>query len=42
MRTPSALVLGFDTEHSWAETVLRQCFAKTIKAATPTIVTDSR
>ncbi|MEU4615198.1 UDP-glucose dehydrogenase family protein [Streptomyces umbrinus] len=37
---PDRLVLGFDTEHSWAETVLRQCFEKIIKAGTPTIVTD--
>ncbi|UUU19136.1 UDP-glucose dehydrogenase family protein [Streptomyces sp. DSM 40750] len=37
---PDRLVLGFDTERSWAETVLRQCFEKIIKAGTPTIVTD--
>ncbi|MFE7834731.1 UDP-glucose dehydrogenase family protein [Streptomyces sp. NPDC057474] len=37
---PDRLVLGFATEHSRAETVLRQCFEKIIKAGTPTIVTD--
>ncbi|MGW0819925.1 UDP-glucose dehydrogenase family protein [Streptomyces sp. NPDC002845] len=37
---PDRLVLGFDTECSWAETVLRQCFEKIIEAGTPTIVTD--
>ncbi|MFF0000760.1 UDP-glucose dehydrogenase family protein [Streptomyces avermitilis] len=37
---PDRLVLGFDTEHSWAEAVLRQCFEKIIEAGTPTIVTD--
>ncbi|WP_330288707.1 UDP-glucose dehydrogenase family protein [Streptomyces sp. NBC_00576] len=38
--TPDRLVLGFDAEHSWAETVLRQCFEQIIEAGTPTIVTD--
>ncbi|WP_328674880.1 UDP-glucose dehydrogenase family protein [Streptomyces sp. NBC_00343] len=37
---PDRLVLGFDTEHSRAETVLRQCFENIIEAGTPTIVTD--
>ncbi|MFF1716287.1 UDP-glucose dehydrogenase family protein [Streptomyces sp. NPDC058268] len=37
---PDRLVLGFETEHSWAEAVLRQCFEKIIEAGTPTIVTD--
>ncbi|MFD4482119.1 UDP-glucose dehydrogenase family protein [Streptomyces sp. NPDC058471] len=37
---PDRLVLGFATEHSWAEAVLRQCFEKIIEAGTPTIVTD--
>jgi UDPglucose 6-dehydrogenase len=37
---PDRLVLGFETEHSWAEAVLRQCFGKIIEAGTPTIVTD--
>ncbi|MGW4391810.1 UDP-glucose dehydrogenase family protein [Streptomyces sp. NPDC004685] len=37
---PDRLVLGFESEHSWAEAVLRQCFAKIIEAGTPTIVTD--
>ncbi|MGP4052889.1 UDP-glucose dehydrogenase family protein [Streptomyces sp. 2A115] len=37
---PDRLVLGFDTEDSWAETALRQCFEKIITAGTPTIVTD--
>lgn len=37
---PDRLVLGFETEHSWAEAVLRQCFDKIIEAGTPTIVTD--
>ncbi|MFJ3421817.1 UDP-glucose dehydrogenase family protein [Streptomyces sp. NPDC086082] len=37
---PDRLVLGFDTERSRAETVLRQCFENIIKAGTPTIVTD--
>ncbi|MGW1687629.1 UDP-glucose dehydrogenase family protein [Streptomyces albidoflavus] len=37
---PDRLVLGFNTEHSWAEAVLRQCFEKIIEAGTPTIVTD--
>ncbi|MEC4020160.1 UDP-glucose dehydrogenase family protein [Streptomyces sp. H27-D2] len=37
---PDRLVLGFNTEHSWAEAVLRQCFAKIIETGTPTIVTD--
>jgi UDPglucose 6-dehydrogenase len=37
---PDRLVLGFDTERTWAEAVLRQCFNKIIEAGTPTIVTD--
>ncbi|WP_030705690.1 MULTISPECIES: UDP-glucose dehydrogenase family protein [unclassified Streptomyces] len=37
---PDRLVLGFETEHSEAETVLRLCFAKIIESGTPTIVTD--
>ncbi|MEU0351437.1 UDP-glucose/GDP-mannose dehydrogenase family protein [Streptomyces sp. NPDC006237] len=37
---PDRLVLGFETEHSWAEAVLRQCFDKIIESGTPTIVTD--
>uniref|UniRef100_A0AAU1I8L7 UDP-glucose 6-dehydrogenase n=1 Tax=Streptomyces sp. NBC_00180 TaxID=2903632 RepID=A0AAU1I8L7_9ACTN len=37
---PDRLVLGFETEHSWAEAVLRQCFAPIIESGTPTIVTD--
>jgi UDPglucose 6-dehydrogenase len=37
---PDRLVLGFDTEHSWAEVVLRQCYSQIIDARTPTIVTD--
>nr|WP_309239186.1 nucleotide sugar dehydrogenase [Streptomyces lunaelactis] len=37
---PDRLVLGFNTEHSWVEAVLRQCFAKIIESGTPAIVTD--
>ncbi|MFD3646563.1 UDP-glucose dehydrogenase family protein [Streptomyces cyaneofuscatus] len=37
---PDRLVLGFDSEQSWGEVVLRQCFAEIIAAGTPTIVTD--
>ncbi|MFE5869903.1 UDP-glucose dehydrogenase family protein [Streptomyces roseifaciens] len=37
---PDRLVLGFSTENSWAETLLRQTFAEIIEAGTPTIVTD--
>ncbi|MFD5696438.1 UDP-glucose dehydrogenase family protein [Streptomyces lasiicapitis] len=37
---PDRLVLGFAAEHTWAEAVLRQCFAKIIESGTPTIVTD--
>ncbi|GGZ20980.1 UDP-glucose 6-dehydrogenase [Streptomyces inusitatus] len=37
---PDRLVLGFQTEHSWAEALLRQAFAKIIELGTPTIVTD--
>ncbi|WP_454367854.1 hypothetical protein [Streptomyces ambofaciens] len=29
---PDRLVLGFETEHSWAEAVLRQCFEKITEA----------
>ncbi|MEU6709030.1 UDP-glucose dehydrogenase family protein [Streptomyces wuyuanensis] len=37
---PDRLVLGFNTTHSWAETLLRQAFAKIIESGTSTIVTD--
>ncbi|MFJ8848168.1 UDP-glucose dehydrogenase family protein [Streptomyces cyaneofuscatus] len=37
---PDRLVLGFDSEQSWGEAVLRQCFGEIIAAGTPTIVTD--
>ncbi|GGU99819.1 UDP-glucose dehydrogenase family protein [Streptomyces spectabilis] len=37
---PDRLVLGFPAEHSWAETVLRQCYSEIIEAGTPTITTD--
>lgn len=37
---PDRLVLGFNTLHSWAESILRQAFAKIIVAGTPTLVTD--
>ncbi|MCX4907379.1 UDP-glucose/GDP-mannose dehydrogenase family protein [Streptomyces sp. NBC_00878] len=37
---PDRLVLGFNSGHSWAEAILRQCFARIIEAGTPTIVTD--
>ncbi|WP_033328375.1 UDP-glucose dehydrogenase family protein [Streptomyces yerevanensis] len=37
---PDRLVLGFETERSWAEAMLRQCFDKIIESGTPTIVTD--
>ncbi|MEU0398510.1 hypothetical protein ABZ208_38430 [Streptomyces sp. NPDC006208] len=37
---PDRLVLGFNTDHSWAEALLRQAFGKIIEAGTPTIVTD--
>ncbi|MFI1199766.1 UDP-glucose dehydrogenase family protein [Streptomyces sp. NPDC020883] len=37
---PDRLVLGFDGKHSWAEALLRQCYAKIIEAGVPTIVTD--
>ncbi|MFD5901992.1 UDP-glucose dehydrogenase family protein [Streptomyces microflavus] len=37
---PDRLVLGFDSEQSWGEAVLRECFAEIIEAGTPTIVTD--
>ncbi|MFD0042694.1 UDP-glucose dehydrogenase family protein [Streptomyces anulatus] len=37
---PDRLVLGFETEHSRAEAVLRLCFDKIIESGTPTIVTD--
>ncbi|WP_261676243.1 hypothetical protein [Streptomyces lusitanus] len=39
---PDRLVLGFDTEHSRAEAVLRQCFETIIEAGTPTIVSLRR
>lgn len=37
---PDRLVLGFDSEQSWGEAVLRECFAEIIEAGTPTIFTD--
>ncbi|QKZ17033.1 UDP-glucose dehydrogenase family protein [Streptomyces chartreusis] len=37
---PDRLVFGFESGHSWAEAVLRQCFEKIIESGTPTIVTD--
>ncbi|WP_371639764.1 UDP-glucose dehydrogenase family protein [Streptomyces virginiae] len=37
---PDRLVLGFNTDHSWAEALLRQAFEKIIESGTPTIVTD--
>ncbi|CAM5552305.1 UDP-glucose dehydrogenase family protein [Streptomyces chartreusis] len=37
---PDRLVLGFDTAHSRAETMLRQCYSQIIDAGAPTIVTD--
>jgi UDPglucose 6-dehydrogenase len=37
---PDRLVLGLDSPDSWAEELLRQCFAKIISSGTPTIVTD--
>lgn len=37
---PDRLVLGFQEEQTWAEVMLRQCFAKIIESGTPTIVTD--
>ncbi|PRH80291.1 UDP-glucose 6-dehydrogenase [Streptomyces solincola] len=37
---PDRLVLGFETEHTWAETMLRKCFERIIESGTPTIVTD--
>ncbi|MEU5331356.1 UDP-glucose dehydrogenase family protein [Streptomyces parvus] len=37
---PDRLVLGFETEQSRAEAVLRLCFDKIIESGTPTIVTD--
>ncbi|WP_306190774.1 UDP-glucose/GDP-mannose dehydrogenase family protein [Streptomyces sp. MK5] len=37
---PDRLVLGFDSENSRAEAVLRQCYEKIIETGTPTIVTD--
>ncbi|MET7497163.1 nucleotide sugar dehydrogenase [Streptomyces sp900116325] len=37
---PDRLVLGFETEYTWAKAVLRQCFEKIIESGTPTIVTD--
>ncbi|MEV0887696.1 UDP-glucose/GDP-mannose dehydrogenase family protein [Streptomyces microflavus] len=37
---PDRLVLGFDSEQSRGEAVLRECFAEIIEAGTPTIVTD--
>ncbi|NUK52677.1 UDP-glucose/GDP-mannose dehydrogenase family protein [Streptomyces lunaelactis] len=37
---PDRLVLGFHTDHSWAEALLRQAFVKIIESGTPTLVTD--
>ncbi|MFE3557834.1 UDP-glucose dehydrogenase family protein [Streptomyces sp. NPDC059193] len=37
---PDRLVLGFNSDHSWAEAILRQAFAKIIESGTPTLVTD--
>ncbi|MFI1783395.1 UDP-glucose dehydrogenase family protein [Streptomyces rubiginosohelvolus] len=37
---PDRLVLGFETERTWAEKLLRKCFEKVIESGTPTIVTD--
>ncbi|MGW9174588.1 UDP-glucose dehydrogenase family protein [Streptomyces decoyicus] len=37
---PDRLVLGFNTDRSWAEGLLRQAFGKIIEAGVPTIVTD--
>ncbi|MFJ3144776.1 UDP-glucose dehydrogenase family protein [Streptomyces halstedii] len=37
---PDRLVLGFQNTHSWAESVLREAFAKIIDSGTATIVTD--
>jgi len=37
---PDRLVLGFNSDHSWAEALLRQAFAKIIESGTPTLVTD--
>ncbi|KJY17347.1 UDP-glucose 6-dehydrogenase, partial [Streptomyces sp. NRRL S-444] len=37
---PDRLVLGFKTDHSRAEALLRQAYAKIIEAGTPTITTD--
>ncbi|GAA1356262.1 UDP-glucose dehydrogenase family protein [Streptomyces beijiangensis] len=37
---PDRIVLGFPAERSWAETLLRQCYAKIFEAGTPAIVTD--
>ncbi|MFE3547394.1 UDP-glucose dehydrogenase family protein [Streptomyces kronopolitis] len=37
---PNRLVLGLDTDRSWAEGLLRQAFCKIIEAGVPTIVTD--
>ncbi|MFE0422176.1 UDP-glucose dehydrogenase family protein [Streptomyces sp. NPDC058953] len=37
---PDRLVLGFRSAHSWAESLLRQAFARIIDSGTTTIVTD--
>ncbi|MFF8832425.1 UDP-glucose dehydrogenase family protein [Streptomyces sp. NPDC015131] len=37
---PDRLVLGFRTERSWGESVLRQAYGKIIESGVPTIVTD--
>ncbi|MFD0355629.1 UDP-glucose dehydrogenase family protein [Streptomyces sp. NPDC127110] len=37
---PDRLVLGFNSDHSWAEALLRQAFAKIIESGTPTLVTN--
>ncbi|WP_274558975.1 UDP-glucose dehydrogenase family protein [Streptomyces spiramyceticus] len=37
---PDRLVLGFREERSWAEAMVRECYAQIIEAGTPTIVTS--
>ncbi|WP_331740803.1 UDP-glucose/GDP-mannose dehydrogenase family protein (plasmid) [Streptomyces cyaneofuscatus] len=37
---PDRIVLGFQNTHSWAESLLREAFAKIIDSCTATIVTD--
>ncbi|MFJ1957703.1 nucleotide sugar dehydrogenase [Streptomyces microflavus] len=36
---PDRRVLGFNSNHSWAEAILRQAFAQIIEAGTPTLIT---